>query len=177
MLVKNWYRLFSCCNLSNIYDGKCVIKDVTGNEFTLYGMYGDVYTGSSAIQILGRNHMDRLGSNTARGIVFGTGTTEPSLDDYSIANLIDPSIISMTYALNTNYNDGIRIYTYNITNNSENPITISEYGYIDLFNCYIAGPIAKYILFTHALLDIPVTIQAGETGTVVVKETIPTLSQ
>lgn len=90
-------------------------------------------------------------------IAFGSGTTPPTLDDYTVEEFIDNIAPTATRVISIE--NGKRIY-FTFTNNNEYTINISE--------VVVYGNIAAYMYETKlgALLrevfPIPITVEAGE---------------
>lgn len=101
------------------------------------------------------------------GVVFGNGTTEPSVDDYWLSG---DMITTMTYNVAEGYDvneDGsvVKKCTYTITNSGSEPITISEVGYLAEYSPKDSASETS-VLLDHTLLEEPITIPAGGVGQV-----------
>lgn len=107
-----------------------------------------------------------------RGVVFGNGTAQPSLDDYWLSGDIITTLSLVSKAKESAIvgDKAVGRYTYLLKNTGSSAITISE-----LCICSYHTN-AKGLVIDHTLLDAPVTIPAGENGTVVYEWsiTIPT---
>lgn len=98
-------------------------------------------------------------NNSSRFILFcGTGTTEPTVEDYTLANPITMDLVA-TPSLINNDNDLGGLLTFVLQNNTGSEQTITEIGLASAF------PVSPYmpVLFNRRLLDTPVTMQDGET--------------
>lgn len=96
------------------------------------------------------------------GAIVGAGTTEPTADDYALANDITNSISNFSCSVST-ANDGGKLSTVvTITgvNNTANSITISEIG---IYKNYYAdsGFNFERCLFIRHILDTPKTVASG----------------
>lgn len=119
------------------------------------------------------------GQNATFGFAFGTGTTPPTEDDYTIESIIS-SGLSMTGAPQKQYNldseSGEYTVYYDITlaNSSESDISISEVCYFaNVFPTANKGEnpadnIYNYfsVLMNRIVLETPVVIPAGESGVI-----------
>lgn len=104
-------------------------------------------------------------SYTAGGIVLGTGTTLPTLDDYILAGS-RVTTISGSLSVTREYDSsGITVKcTCTITNTGSDSITIGEIGYCG--SCYIASGATRVYLIDRTVLDSPITIPASGIGQV-----------
>lgn len=99
--------------------------------------------------------------------IFGSGTTPPSRDDYTLSGTkVTGSLSRQDETVSTEkLEDGIRIIrSMFVRNTSSEPVTISEVGWVantvsDTFTTAQSG-----ILLDRTLLEQPVTIPAGEVG-------------
>lgn len=105
------------------------------------------------------------------GIVLGTGTTPPTIDDYKMESYIPEGTLSYTGSSFTLplengewANNGTFSLTQTVANNTENPVTVTELG---VYNSGLTGTSTRCILLTHDVIS-PVTIQPNETKTFVV---------
>lgn len=178
MLVKNWYSSIAIMMFAgkdgNANAAAVPMKDFYGNDFIPSLNTSGTQLALAVGLYLVENFSSKIGTGNQwnGGIVFGIGTEQPTIDDYTIQNML--TTISVSNSKIHNYKNLSRSLTYTIVNNDEVPITITEYGFV---LCMYGSSGNKDILLTHSLLDIPVTIQPGETGVVVINETISALSQ
>lgn len=124
----------------------------------LFTDFNSGYTGTS-----------RLGSMYTIGVAIGTGTTPPTLDDYTLAEPIENNLklksTGVSYSLPTD-DKPVLVATQTVTNISTENVTITEVG---LFGLYQLGNATHGItLYTRTLLDTPVTITPGETKSITV---------
>jgi len=107
-------------------------------------------------------------SKTPPGVVFGTGNTPPTVDDYTLSGsfISGLSTSNVTVAETTSKNDDgsmVFTYVYTINNSTGADITIGEIGiqtYANSSSYYIN------VLVERTVLDTPVTIAAGGVGQV-----------
>lgn len=103
-------------------------------------------------------------SNASSGIVFGTGSTSPTIDDYKLESIITGGLTG-TFKYSINNSTGI--IKIILTNTSDNNITISEMGWQFTNYCsYSSSSSSGIALMDRTVLDTPVTIEAGGVGVV-----------
>lgn len=155
MLTRNYYNtLLSMFAQSTIPNGKKNTKGVITDA--------GVYSGW-LMETLGTPQFIGL-SDTVTGIVFGTGSTPPTIDDYKLESIISGGLTgTFTYSIN-NATGIIKII---LTNTSGNDITISEIGW-QAYNAYKYNNSASngIALMDRTVLDTPVTIEASSIGVV-----------
>lgn len=103
------------------------------------------------------------------GWVIGSGTTEESISDYTLANPIN--ITNLTTTITNTYNaDGSVTRVFNILNNKSETIEINEVGYCGMANVFIGtsstSTTSHYCncLFYREVLDETVVIEPGQVG-------------
>ena len=96
----------------------------------------------------------------------GTGSTEPTKDDYTLTNA--DAGLTVVSSNGTNTNDGasyeqnyVAIFTKTYANNTDQDVVVSEVG---VYSGYSYGGTQYTYLFTRDAFD-PVTIAPGETYT------------
>lgn len=109
------------------------------------------------------------------GVVFGTGDTPPTLNDYKLAGDI---VTGLSWSANKAAEQveggaGITV-TFTVTNNNDSEVTIREVGYVGRHNNAVTTAYA--VLLDRTVLEAPVTIPAGGVGliTYTVKLIYPT---
>ena len=115
---------------------------------------------------LGRVLYSDFGVAGHYGIMFGTGTTPPTMNDYKLES---PIIDGTVYATDQNAptqgfeTDKAKIYvSHEVKNQGTNPVTITEAG---VFGCQSTASKTSFLL-DRTVLDTPVTIPAGESRTI-----------
>ena len=111
-----------------------------------------------------------------KGVLFGTGDTPASLDDYKLAGDVIQNIaasIAETYSYSEAQPSLKAVYT--ITNNNAAAITIKEVALHVLYN-YTSNNSVRGCVIDRTVLDTPVTIPAGGVGQVeyTIKLNLPT---
>jgi hypothetical protein len=111
----------------------------------------------------------------------GAGTTAVDEEDYCLDDDVTSSFSSITFSKNIGVSEEghlILLVTWSGTNATANDITISEFGIVkDLYmftNSTItttnySGAALEHFLIARMILTNPVTISAGNTGTITVK--------
>lgn len=99
-------------------------------------------------------------------IVFGTGTTPPTRDDYALSGTNITSSLSRqdeTISKETLANGVKVIHSMFIKNTSSEPVTIGEVAWRQSF-LYTSNNAYSGILLDRTVLQEPITIPAGEVG-------------
>lgn len=134
------------------WPGNITFKDVLGNDVTVlsgeanYAYFANAFNHATTDYIT-------LGYVTMR---VGTGTTEPTLDDYNLESI--PEGITVDSVTVTNTSITTKTYTAICSNSSDSDITITEVG-------LYMGSATGYLL-DRTILDTPITIPAGESRAV-----------
>ncbi len=114
--------------------------------------------------------------NSNGGVVIGTGTTEPTLDDTTLSGDII-STFDYSCVLEEVINDSglTATATYTITNTGDTAFTIGEIGLIANLRSTVDSDTYKALL-ERTLLGVPITIEPGGVGqvTYVLKLNFPT---
>ena len=97
-------------------------------------------------------------SNMAHRLLFGTGDTPESLEDYKLAELTtDYTVLSSTKTLSGEYGKEVVIYT-RVIQAGESGLTVKEQG-------LVVGYSGGNYLLARDVLPEPVTLQPGEKHT------------
>ena len=163
MITKNWYILQS---LNMLAEEKRFLTDLHALDWNGTGKYY-YYPFERDINIYSALALVKTNLTiTSHGVLFGTGDTPASLDDYKLAgDLIQniATIVSRTYSYSEEKQSIKAIYT--ITNNNTEEITIKEVALTVPF-CYDKGSFLSACIIDRTVLDTPVTIPAGGIGRV-----------
>jgi hypothetical protein len=164
MILKNWYKAlaaFMANDAANFYEA----VDICGNKTRIrYDSDPFELLGTDTTSTSLKNVITDLNASKKYGVIFGNGTTPPSVDDWGLSG--DMVLSGFTWSAATSYqfdDNGVE-YTgvYTITNTTTNTdITIGEAGLFTLSNYGGA-----HILLERTVLDTPVTIPAGGVGKV-----------
>lgn len=147
------------------------VKNLAGTTYYLCGHNnGFPYSANRALG---------LNATTGVNIIFGKGVTEPSKEDYKLTNQITSGLTLVgTIGKQVSYeeaDDGRIIPTLILTialqNTSSSSITISEIGYTATFGVKASktatsASTTPVFLLDHTLLKEPVTLDAGQFGTI-----------
>lgn len=108
----------------------------------------------------------RTSTTSYGGVVLGTGTVAPTLDDYKLSgDLITTVTASCSFTMTPDENGITFKSLFTITNTGDSDITIGEIGLI--CNPYNSSSAEVYkALLERTVLDSPVAIEAGGVGQV-----------
>ena len=177
MLTNNWKNLVRA-HLCFISDDVTELTFTSCNGNVLSSKLGNVSTDYMYSMLLfsmgsvANNYSGKPSVPWGTGVIFGDGTTPPTVDDFHLsgANIIPGSAYTMTTVRSATINDDgsiTRTALYTITNGSADDFTISEIGVYQSVPCTGAnGHEENYVLMDRTLLDEPVTIPAGGVGQV-----------
>lgn len=138
-----------------------IFVDIDGNNVTI-----SMNTGAFKCVINALNHYINDPYNTILtaqqagiGFVFGSGTTTPTSEDYTI----ETELTSITHdSINIGSISGLKkTFTATISNNTSTSITINEVGLV--LAIYPYNDSAKKILLERTVLSTPIVLGAGET--------------
>lgn len=123
--------------------------------------------------------MVESGSGASSGVAFGTGTTAPTENDYTIESIISSGLTlsstpSKQYYFDSENDKYYVYYDFTLANNTESDISISE---VCLFATIYPGDTKGVtpstsvynnfsILIDRTVLETPIVIPAGESGVV-----------
>ena len=182
MFNNNWYNALLAVEKNSsssiakcdfvAYDGTAlsniqVVSSVSSSSYDILQLFldGNSNAHSPNIKFLSNGSLMFYGNssnaNTVRGVLLGDGDIPPSLTDYCLSgNMITD--FTATTAVATSYSNGkiIGTATYNVINTGASPFTVKE----------IANTFARSstrIMIARSLLEIPVTIQPGDTGVII----------
>lgn len=170
MILKNFY------NIQAAYALRCPVK-LKSYQGNVYDHYKNNYSGGPTLYDGGYSgsmtnvltNADKGGSSG--GVLFGTGNTAPTVDDYKLAGNIISGLSVTTVATTGEDENGIyREVTYTITNGNSNDVTIAEVGLTIIGHFGSSGQNSysyRYsALVERTVLDYPVTIAATAIGQV-----------
>ena len=164
MFTKNWYRVLGCAigNTSTYgkgYDNnERIISDSYAKDMVRIGANSDGYNYASLFKV-------RTSHTGNGGVIFGTGTTPPTIDDYELESDIISTISGSASVTPTFDDTGMTLTAiYVLTNTGSADITIGEIGLI-ASGMYSQDWYMK-LLLERTVLDTPLTIPAGEIGKV-----------
>ena len=172
MFTKNWYAMIAYSIGMNQDDFKNIIRNMEGNDGNSgsYGTAINLLNSNSGCPYIGRIN-DQSIAYSKSGVIIGSGTTAPTINDYALESRITTPL-SSSGTITTTYNDNSVTHTsvFTITNNHTEEITISEIG---IFNSSTAKSGEKYAyLLERTVLETPITISSGGVGQVTYTITI-----
>ena len=130
------------------------LKGLTGNAVEFQLMKNDTYIYNYPV-------VSYCGMRSALGMLVGTGSTEPSIDDHALGSDVTSSFANLTCSYTTGADNASvkTVITLSGTNNTGSPITITEYG---ITKGIPSGNNATTpVLFIHELLPEPVVVKPG----------------
>lgn len=171
MFTRNLWEIFRINSITQLYNGgtpgsSCAIKAVDGTDL------GFIYNGQrSSAAGDGGTAMRAVGNILyGMGARVGTGSSEPTADDYSLETEVTSSFTStstsVTFTTNENGHFVIDV-TWTGTNTSGSDLTITElglvksFGKLDSASATTPSSFALVLLARH-LLGTPVTVPAGQ---------------
>ena len=163
MFTKNWYKLVAVCMAGTT--GLDTYKSIDGKSRDICSQpslirYGYNADGNSVPCI---RYMRKSYAESA-GVVLGTGSTAPTLDDYALSgNLVSTYTYSATLKNEKDENGLTTTAMYTITNTGNSAITIGEIGLIADLTTNSSSESYKGLL-ERTVLDTPLTIEPGGVG-------------
>lgn len=163
MLTKNAKKLILYCIMDSCIEGTSY-PEPNVVQYTLTNMQGDsvttnAYARSTYSFINSLNHIRT--DPTTDSITFirvGTGTIEPTEDDYRLSFASGISCDSVTTSIGGNASK--KLYTATFSNNTAADVVITEIGFFT--NFFYTSSSNDNFLLDRIVLDTPITIPAGE---------------
>lgn len=164
MFTRNWYRVLSSvlANQSTVGIGynnsERNINADQARDMVRIGYSYEGYSYASLFKV-------RTSYTGNGGVIFGTGTTPPTIDDYKLESEIISTISGSASVTPTFDDTGMTLTAiYALTNTGSADITIGEIG-------LIASGMSSQdwylkMLLERTVLDTPLTIPAGDIGKV-----------
>ncbi len=166
MFLRNWYKAvasvfgqYSSINFKNYQGTELMLY--RSNNYLLKVAYDGSDTSCPAMKNVVTNY------TSTGGVIFGTGTTPPTLEDYSLSGTLITTI-TCTSSLTTKADaEGMTLTAlYTITNTASTAITIGEIALMcNLYNSSNSTHSYKGLV-ERTVLDEPVTIEPGGVGQV-----------
>lgn len=165
MFTRNWYKSIASLMLRKSPGN---FKNIN-NEEQRIGINTNISIGSAGSGDVCTPYMKQLLTSVSGGggVIIGTGTTPPTLDDYYLSgDLITGFNFSYSSTIESDDNGSTITALYTITNSGDTAFTIGEIGLIaNLYSSSYSG--SKYNgLLERTVLDTPVTIEPGGVGQV-----------
>lgn len=165
MLLKNWYRALSATlgQRNDIY----TVVNISGASKTM------LYLGTENISFgrmptnyaVSMRELLTTMSNYHGGVILGTGTTEVTMDDYTLSG---DMITTFTFSADCQCKEtdaGSEITSlFTITNTGSESFTIGEIGLVGFYSSNTGAN--DKILLERTVLETPITIEPGGVGQV-----------
>lgn len=163
MILKNYWRWLQATQRYPVDETNTIdvgLKNISGaSQNIILGCPGST-VGASLQSLIAKNRC--LDNVTFR---IGTGTTEPTADDYALANDVTANISDLTVTKGWNATDGYnRIYTVTGTNNMASAITVTQLG-VCLGITADSEYTTNLVMMAVVVLEEPLTVAAGDTFT------------
>ena len=165
MFTRNWYKALAA--VATKTSGKDTYISVDGistnsiaeSEYYIqYGRDSDVRQCPSIYRL-------RTAYTGNGGIILGTGTTPPTMNDCKLSgDLVTGYIYAATVQTNIDDYGATTTAMYTITNTSNKTITIGEIGMIAQMSSTGAGTSQTHALLERTVLDVPLTIEPEGVG-------------
>lgn len=152
--------------LQNYWAWHKYIQTTATSAVTLQGVKD--MSGNTVTQLYGGSNQWRSNSilNSLVALVFGTGTTAPTAEDYALETDATASFVaSLTTLVNYDSAKNEFIFSATVTNTTADDIIISEIGVRKgIYSTTTNTP--QNVLFAREVLQTPITVAAGETKTI-----------
>lgn len=154
MVLRNWYNTWKSTHAQKVIPGGLTAQ--SGSVVNAgYNSHMQAITG------LALTAKRVVPDDSVAGILLGSGTTPPTIDDYKMESLISSGFSTTVGVSLDDNNDAVHIIT--VTNTSDGDIVVGEVGYSGV--AYSGAGSGMYIvLMDRTVLDSPVTIPAGGVG-------------
>lgn len=160
MITKNWYNYFKSINGFNV-----IANAARTTDGTIVNCGYSTSNTSIMLDSLMMRNTTVIYKKTTSGIVLGSGTTPPTIDDYELESQITSGLhcsVSTVY-----HAEGYVTRNITATNTSTMDITIAEVAMqCQLYTGENSSANSKYVLMDRSVLQVPVTIPAGGVGVI-----------
>ena len=154
MLNNNFYKTLAVAlankNLpSAMINTDGLVKDINSGTNIPQYLFDAIYT--SAV----------LTTKNSRGMVFGTGSTPPEMDDYWLSGEFITTLSGIAHQLTVDTSNGAISITKKVTvqNNGTASVTVNEMG-------LLASNGSNYEMIDRVVFDSPLTLAPGEQGVI-----------
>lgn len=149
------------------YSNRPTLISTSGSS--LYMTDNGYGSGSIGMWFSAVNSLSTVNTTPTNGrgyIILGSGTTEPTPEDYCLESQITENLSCDSVSVSRNTT--IKTYTATFSNSGTSPMTVTEIGYVSRTSyAYNAGENSfDNFLMDRTVLDTPVTIPAGESRTI-----------
>lgn len=157
MLTKNFY---------NIILERFMFKTLENAIVTSDGTVCDIYWNSSNLgyERLFQNMYQARKDANGEGVIFGTGTTPATPDDYNLESIITDgfSCAQGDVSITRNADCMGVVVTHGITNTGSEPLSISEVGTLGKVFKGTSTSNMAVVLLDHTVLEEPIVINPGD---------------
>lgn len=164
MFTIQWYKSLAALTTNNT---NIAVKTCSGSEGNYNSSYwvGFLQMGAGSGGQSYYANLYTVKTSYGGGVIFGTGSEPPAVDDYNLSGDIVTGI-AVSVVLSKSYDDnGAAIEAlYTLTNNGAEPKTISEVGLFGQLKS--SGGTTNTVLLERTVLDSPVTIEPSGVGQV-----------
>lgn len=162
MFTKNYYNLLALSRMVNL--GTVLPLNFTALDGNVFNGFNQEKTGEA----LAWYETSSVITTTDQGLIFGNGTTPPTLEDSTlsgetITTLSQVSVSSTVTATQNGYQCKVTVI---MTNTGSEEVTISEVCRTGLVPFSTATSSRRRCVLERVVLDEPVVIPAGGNGTV-----------
>jgi len=160
MITKNWYNYFKSINGFNV-----IANAARTTDGTIVNCGYSTSNASIMLDSLMMRNTTVIYKTTTSGIVLGSGTTPPTINDFRLESQITSGLhcsVASVY-----HSEGYVTRNITATNISDYEITIAEIGYqCQIYTGENTTSGSKFVLMDRSLLQVPVTIPAGGVGVI-----------
>lgn len=159
MITRNLHNYF----MSHMMHVETTVKGMSGSTFNLpvyVGLGGVVYMHTVSTELAAA-----INGWNARTIRIGSGTTDPSYDDYNLESMINVAPKSITSAISGSYENSYDIILAAFLNETDTDWVVTEIGE---YTSTEFQNTSKTILLAREVFD-PVTVKPGQTFSVSMK--------
>lgn len=161
MLTKNYYKLIAGCGLPSP-NNTVEMVNYTGESYAYSVSYNDSVRNKVA-KALGFNEIttvhNALSGSSTNGVLFGTGTEEPTIDDFFLSgDIVGGIATNFSVSFDSDESGSTKTATITVTNTNGTDITIGEIAYLAYFG------LGRSVMIDRTLLESPITIPAGGVG-------------
>ena len=160
MITKNWYSYFSSVNANMVISNAAKTTDGT-----IVNCGYSLSNATTSLDSLMLHYTSVIYKITTSGIVLGSGTTPPTINDFRLESQITSGLhcsVASVY-----HSEGYVTRNITATNISDHEITIAEIGYqCQIYTGENTSSGSKFVLMDRSLLQTPVTIPVGGVGVI-----------
>lgn len=178
MFTRNFMKLLCCrmfCFANNTITGygtTMYIKDTTNSNTDIQSNQNQnmsSYNSAAEVGYKNRDVTTTMATDAYSNLMcrVGTGTTEPTIDDYMLEAIIPSTTLEIqaqNYDMSTVANNQLVHLTYIFSNKTQEDVTINEIGLFTKSN-YISGNTRPCLIWREVLSE-PIVIKAGKSKSI-----------